>query len=136
MRPVSQTRAPARIGGESGGAALSDQATARIGGQRDHKIGSRWLCRQDWRWRVDSPTCRSSSGVERGLFSIQGRPVRCSQPSDTSNRGPTMSTLLLTIQIACYAFGLVSAALNIASFVRGWRAAEAPFEGDEPGDWP
>jgi len=47
-----------------------------------------------------------------------------------------MSTLLFTIQIACYAFGIVSATLNIAGFVRRWRAIEAPFESDEPGDWP
>jgi hypothetical protein len=47
-----------------------------------------------------------------------------------------MSTFLLTIQIACYAFGLVSAALNIAGIVRRWGAAAAPFEGEGPGDWP
>jgi hypothetical protein len=47
-----------------------------------------------------------------------------------------MSTLLVTIQVVCYAVGIVSAALNIAGFVRYWRAAEAPFECDGPGDWP
>jgi hypothetical protein len=80
---------------------------------------------------------------------VQGKPARCSQPStalperrpcdpsDTSNKGAlTMSTLLFTIQVLCYAVGIVSATLNIAGFVRRWRAAEAPFEGDGPGDWP
>jgi len=47
-----------------------------------------------------------------------------------------MSTFLLATQIACYAVGIVSASLNIASVVRRWRPIEAPFKGDDPGDWP
>jgi len=39
-----------------------------------------------------------------------------------------MSTLLLTTQIVCYGVGIVSASLNIASFVRRWRAMTASLE--------
>lgn len=33
-----------------------------------------------------------------------------------------MDTVLLTTQILCYGVGIVSASLNIASFVRAWHA--------------
>ena len=37
-----------------------------------------------------------------------------------------MSDLLLTVQLVCYGVGIVSASLNIASFVRGWLSSDAP----------
>lgn len=46
-----------------------------------------------------------------------------------------MSTLLITVQIVCYALGIVSASLNIASFVRGWRAFEDPVDWPDPTGW-
>jgi hypothetical protein len=47
-----------------------------------------------------------------------------------------MSTFFTTIQVLCYGLGIVSASLNIASLMRRWRAMEAPFDCDRPGDWP
>ena len=47
-----------------------------------------------------------------------------------------MSTFFATIQFVGYGVGLVSAALKIASLVRRWHALEAPFDRDEPGNWP
>ena len=47
-----------------------------------------------------------------------------------------MSTFFAIIQFVGYGVGIVSAALNIAGLVRRWHALEAPFDSDEPVNWP
>jgi hypothetical protein len=42
----------------------------------------------------------------------------CFQHRCVTRRGPVMNTLLITTQIVCYGIGIVSASLNIASFMR------------------
>jgi hypothetical protein len=60
---------------------------------------------------VDPAVDRSSSGQSAGLALEQPWPTR-------TNEASVMNTLLITSQIVCYGVGIVSASLNIASFMR------------------
>jgi hypothetical protein len=56
--------------------------------------------------------------VNRSLGIRPARRIGYEPPIKTCRKGLVMNTFLIASQIACYGIGIVSASLNIATFVR------------------